>query len=80
MVLRPLYSSTVTGKDLMLRVTSRVIRVKISQKQESVSSATMKTIAISVTLESGLVLVDCMITTIHVATKLDILQTTATSI
>ena len=40
----------------------------------------MKTIAIRVTLESGLVLVDCMITTIHVATRLCIIQTTATSI
>ena len=48
--------------------------VKITQKQESVSSATMKKIAEIVTLESGLALVDCMITTIHVATKLDILD------
>ena len=59
---------------------TRNLMVKITQKQESVSSATMKKIAEIVTLESGLALVDCMITTIHVATKLDILQTTAKSI
>ena len=63
----------------MPRVT-RNLMVKITQKQESVSSATMKKIAEIVTLGSGLALVDCMITTIHVATKLDILQTTAKSI
>ena len=63
----------------MPRVT-RNLMVKITQKQESVSSATMKKIAEIVTPESGLALVDCMITTIHVATKLDILQTTAKSI
>ena len=59
---------------------TRNLMVKITQKQESVSSATTKKIAEIVTLESGLALVDCMITTIHVATKLDILQTTAKSI
>ena len=63
----------------MPRVTSSVM-VKINQKQESVSSVTMKTTAVCVTLESGLVLVDCMITVTHVATKLSIIQTTATGI
>ena len=57
-----------------------LVVINTTPKQESVSSATMKTIVLTVTLESGLVLVDILIIAAHVVTRLNILQIMARSI